>query len=100
MSCGELAAPQEGDQSFLVRLARSGGEWNVPAGRTILDVLLEGGLDIDYSCSEGTCGTCITNVLEGEIEHRDTVLTEAERASGRSIAICCSRARGLLVLDL
>ncbi len=93
------AAPQGGDQPFVVTLARSGRDIDIPADRSILDVLLEAGLDVDYSCGEGTCGTCITRLLGGEPDHRDRVLTPAEKAD--HIALCCSRARGpRLTLDL
>lgn len=87
----EAAGPAEGDQPFTVTLARSGVSFEVPAGRSILSVLLENGFDVDFSCEEGTCGTCITRLVEGEADHRDTVLTEGERDG--SIVICCSRAR-------
>ena len=93
------AAAKSGDRPFVVRLARSGRDIEIPADRTILDTLLEAGLDIDYSCAEGTCGTCITRLLGGEADHRDRVLMPDEKIG--SIAICCSRARGdRLVLDL
>lgn len=97
----EIAAEQAGDRPFTVRLAGRGGSYVVPPGRTILEVLLEAGLDIDYSCGEGTCGTCITRLLAGVADHRDAVLTDAEKAAGDSITICCSRAKTPeLVLDL
>jgi phthalate 4,5-dioxygenase reductase subunit len=93
------AAPKSGDRAFVVTLARSGRDVAIPADRSILDTLLEAGLDIDYSCTEGTCGTCITRLLAGEADHRDRVLLPSERAD--HIVICCSRARGeRLVLDL
>jgi ferredoxin len=54
-----------------------------------------------YSCAEGTCGTCETDVLKGEPDHRYSVLTEEERAPGETMLICVSRCRGgCLVLDL
>jgi ferredoxin len=53
------------------------------------------------SCAEGTCGTCETTVLDGEVQHRDVVLTDEERAASETMMICVSRARrGRLVLDL
>lgn len=87
--------------AIVVELARSGGQHLVPAERSILDVLLEQGVDVDYSCRSGVCGACETRVLCGTPLHLDGVLTEKERASGQTMMICCSRADGdRLVLDL
>jgi ferredoxin len=59
------------------------------------------GIDVLSSCTEGVCGTCETTVLEGEIDHRDSLLDEHERAAGDTMMICVSRCRGpRLVLDL
>lgn len=86
---------------FTVELARSGGRYFVPEGKTILDVLFDAGLDVPFSCQQGICGTCRTRVLEGEPDHHDEVLTKNDRASGEVMMICCSRAKGArLVLDL
>jgi ferredoxin-NADP reductase len=86
---------------FVVRLSRSGVDVAVPAGSTVLDALLAAGHDPPHGCSQGVCGTCETVVLEGEPDHRDTVLTPEERASNRTMMICCSGSRGpRLVLDL
>ncbi len=93
------AGPRSGDRPFTVVLARSGREVAVAADTTILQALLDAGLDVDYSCTEGTCGTCITRLVAGEPDHRDMVLLPGEKAD--SIVICCSRAKGdRLVLDL
>ena len=94
----EIAAT---DGGFKIVLARSGEEYPVPPGKTILQTLGEAGHEIPHSCLEGVCGTCETKVLEGTPDHRDMVLTDAERASGRTMMICCSGAKGdRLVLDL
>ena len=86
---------------FKVVLAKSGKEFIVPPGKTILDTLLDAGLDIPYSCMEGVCGTCETKVLEGVPDHRDLILTEEEHAAGKTMMICCSGAKTeKLVLDL
>lgn len=86
---------------FTVVLARSGQELNVPAGKTILDVLLEAGLDVEYSCMEGICSSCETRVLEGIPEHRDAVLSQQVRESNEVMMICCSGSRSKkLVLDI
>jgi vanillate O-demethylase ferredoxin subunit len=90
-----------GDRPFDVQLASSGQVVTIPAGRTVLKVLAEQGVDIPYSCEEGVCGTCLTRVLAGVPEHRDLYLTDEERAANDQFAPCCSRARTpLLVLDL
>ncbi len=79
------------DKPFRVRLARSGEVVEVPADKTILEVLRENGLDVPSSCETGTCGTCRTRMLSGEADHRDLVLAEHERSD--HIMICVSRAR-------
>ncbi|RZZ86267.1 PDR/VanB family oxidoreductase [Pseudoxanthomonas winnipegensis] len=86
---------------YAVMLARSGRQVDVGAGQTILDALEGAGIRVAYTCREGICGDCEVRVLEGVPEHRDDVLTEAERATNASMMICCSGCRGTrLVLDL
>jgi tetrachlorobenzoquinone reductase len=86
---------------FKVVLAKSGREFVVPPGKTILDTLLDAGLDVAYSCMEGVCGTCETKVIEGTPDHRDLILTGEEQAAGKVMMICCSGAKSeRLVLDL
>ena len=93
--------PPATEGCFRVVLAKSGKEVMVPAGKTILETLRESGIDIRFSCTEGICGTCETGVLEGIPDHRDRVLTEAERDSNKSMMICCSGSKSeTLVLDL
>lgn len=95
------AATQAVDHAFDVQLARTGTTIHVAADRSILDTLIEEGFDLPYSCQEGVCGSCETAVLEGAVEHRDFVLSDAEKAASKSMMVCCSRARGArLVLDL
>jgi ferredoxin-NADP reductase len=77
---------------FDVLLARSGRTVAVPAHQSLLDVLLAIDPGYPYSCREGTCGTCLLNVLEGEIDHRDVLLTEPERLSSHVMLPCVSRA--------
>jgi len=92
--------PQQSN-SFTVRLERSGVEFEVPEQKSILEVLEEHGFEIPFSCREGLCGTCVTNVCAGEPDHRDYVLSDEERASGKLMTICCSRSKSsLLTLDL
>ncbi|MCM0620865.1 cytochrome P450/oxidoreductase [Nocardioides bruguierae] len=86
---------------FEVQLVRTGVTLHVPADRSALDVVHEAGVDVLSSCAEGTCGTCETRVLEGEVEHRDSVLEPAERAAQDCMMLCVSRAcSDRLVLDL
>lgn len=86
---------------FDVVLARSGLTLFVAAGKTILDTLRENGIEAPHSCLEGVCGTCETAVLDGVPEHRDSVLSARERASNKTMMICCSGCVGdRLTLDL
>ncbi|MGV9452035.1 PDR/VanB family oxidoreductase [Streptomyces sp. NPDC003635] len=89
------------EAEFEVVLDRSGRTLTVPPGVSVLDAVRAAGVEVLHSCTEGTCGTCETDVLEGTPDHRDSVLTEAERAAGETMLICVSRCRGKrLVLDL
>jgi vanillate O-demethylase ferredoxin subunit len=86
---------------FTVVLARRGDSVFIPPGKTILDTLLERGIELQYSCTEGVCGECETKVLEGIPDHRDVALSGEEHASNRTMMICCSGCKGeKLVLDL
>ncbi|OYO19272.1 MULTISPECIES: PDR/VanB family oxidoreductase [Enemella] len=77
-----------------------GDTYPIPADRSIVEVLQENGVDVDTSCQEGICGTCIMSVLEGTPEHRDNVLTKSEKAANETMAVCVSRAKTpKLVLD-
>ncbi|NMG40933.1 Rieske 2Fe-2S domain-containing protein [Chelativorans sp. ZYF759] len=87
--------------SFEVALARSCVTLQVPAGRTILDVMREAGIDMPSSCEQGACGTCLATVIEGEPDHQDVYLNDAEKRSNTKIMTCVSRAKSArLVLDL
>jgi vanillate O-demethylase ferredoxin subunit len=87
--------------AFDVVLKRRGLQFHVPAGETIMQVLLDNGIPVAHSCCEGVCGTCETVVLEGEPDHMDNVLSRRERESNRVMMICCSGAKsGKLVLDI
>ena len=86
---------------FVVELARTGQEFVIPEGKTILQVLLDAGVDVDYSCELGICGACEQRVISGEPEHRDAILTEEEQASNTKVMICCAGCKSeRLVLDL
>jgi vanillate O-demethylase ferredoxin subunit len=86
---------------FEVRLHRSGRTIPVPPGKTILKTLLDAGVDVDFSCAMGGCGTCETRIVEGIPDHRDLYLSDEEKAQNNVIMICCSRSKSpVLVLDL
>jgi len=88
---------------FEVVCQKSGKSVQVPAGKSILDALLDAGMNHDHSCKEGVCGACETAVLEfdGELEHHDGILTKAERQAGKTMMLCVSRCTGKrLVLDV
>jgi len=88
-------------EAFQVELAQTGVTLEVPPDRSILDVVEEAGVHVLSSCNEGTCGTCETGVLEGEPDHRDSVLTAEEQKANDCMMICVSRSCGArLVLDL
>lgn len=89
------------DGSFEVQLASSGATFSVPPEKSVLQVLLDHGVDVPYSCEQGVCGTCVTRVLQGTPEHRDFFLSDEERAENDQFMPCCSRAKGgRLVIDL
>ena len=93
----EVFKPEELDvlDSVLeVIMADSGQTYSVPADQTILDVLLDQGVDIDYDCKMGICGLCAVKVVDGEPDHRDYVLTEDEREDEKLFCPCISRAKG------
>lgn len=90
------------DGIFTVTLSSSGESWPVPGHKTIAQVLQENGVAVPLSCEMGICGACLTPVIAGEVDHRDTVQSEAEKCAGaQHIALCCSRSRSAsLVIDL
>jgi ferredoxin-NADP reductase len=89
------------DGGFTVALARSKLELLVPKGKTILEVVEEAGVEVDSSCTEGTCGSCQTRVLEGIPDHRDTFLPANRKKSNTVMMICCSGSKSSrLVLDI
>jgi len=95
------AAPVAGDQPFELELRQSGRVLMVPADKTIVDVLEAADCDPMFDCKRGECGVCTVTVLEGVPDHRDYFLSDSEKAEGKLIQICISRAKSArLVLDL
>ncbi|MFT4270490.1 MAG: PDR/VanB family oxidoreductase [Pantoea sp.] len=96
------AVAAQGEAGFTVTLASTGQQWPVAPGQTIATVLLENGVDVPLSCEMGMCGACLTRVTEGEIDHRDTVQSAAEKSAPEQyIALCCSRSLSRnLVIEL
>jgi len=93
--------PDYENHPFTLRLARSGREFTVPADKSATDVLAEHGIHIDVKCSDGLCGVCKVGLISGEVEHRDFVLSKAQRAG--NIILCQSRAAedgGVIEVDL
>ncbi|WGL51938.1 PDR/VanB family oxidoreductase [Nocardioides sp. BP30] len=89
-----------GDTAFELVLERSGKTLTVGADQTVLEVMREAGLHVLSSCQEGTCGTCEQMVVEGEVDHRDSVLDAEEKAANDCMMVCVSRCKGpRLVLD-
>ncbi|MER8157246.1 PDR/VanB family oxidoreductase [Streptomyces sp. NPDC094472] len=97
----DAAGAEPAGGAFELVLTRSGLTLTVEPERSVLRTVEAAGVPVLYSCEEGTCGTCETDVVEGEVDHHDSVLTDEERASGETMMICVSRCRGpRLVLDL
>jgi len=89
------------DQPIVVELKRSKQRIQVAAGQSILDAVCEAGVDALYDCRVGNCGSCAVKVLEGVPDHRDNVLSKAEKERARLMCICVSRAHSdRLLLDL
>lgn len=87
---GAMTKPE--DKPFRVKVASSGASYEVPVGKTILEVLRENGHAVPSSCESGTCGSCKTKLVEGEVDHRDLVLSDYEKPE--NIMVCVSRAIG------
>lgn len=97
-SAPELAPPSGG---FTVTLARTGIELSIEPGRTILETLIEAGIDIAYSCEQGICGACETKLIDGSPLHRDSFRKPEEHDRLGTVMVCCAGSRsGRLVLQL
>lgn len=89
------------DSAFDVKLARSGRTIRVAADQTVVEALAKNGVELQVSCEQGVCGTCLTRVLEGIPDHKDVYMTPDEQARNDQFTPCCSRSRTpILVLDL
>jgi len=92
---------EQSNKPFKVTLKRSNMTLDVPTDKSILQVLRSNGFEMDSVCEEGICGSCLTDVLAGELDHRDQILTAEEKADNDVMAICCSRAKSNeLILDI
>ncbi len=92
---------QSGDTAFEVEISASGQVITVAADQTIIEALESAGIDVMYDCQRGDCGICQCDVISGTPDHRDVVLSDAERASGKVMQICVSRAKTpRLVIDI
>jgi len=90
-----------GDRPFSIVLSRTHQRLDVAPGASMLETLEAHGISVPFGCREGLCGACETPLLQGEADHRDCVLSNAQRDSNTSVMLCVSRARGEeLVLDL
>jgi len=98
---GAEVAKSDSDASFEIKLASSGRIIRVPKDQTVVKALAQAGVEILTSCEQGVCGTCLTRVLEGEPDHKDSYLTPEEQAANDQFLPCCSRSKTpQLVLDL
>lgn len=94
-------APDRVNHPFTLRLARRGRDLHIPADRSASDVLTEAGVPVDVKCADGLCGVCKCGLLAGAVDHRDLVLSQAQRAE--AIILCQSRAAepgGIITVDL
>jgi len=99
-SAKSFGAPAR-EAPFEVELARAGLSVTVSPDVTVLDALQTAGIHVLNSCREGTCGTCEVTVLTGEPDHRDSILSNADREAGSCMFPCVSRScTDRLVLDL
>lgn len=89
------------DEEFELFLAQSGYSVVIPVDKTVAQILEEVGVELPISCEQGMCGSCLTKVIEGEPDHRDTFLTPEEQKRGDYFMPCCSRSKSkILTVDL
>ncbi len=98
---GNPRGPTQDNRPFVVELARKRKTVDVAAHQSILEALETCGVVLPSVCREGVCGSCECAVLEGEVDHRDQILSPEDKASHQVLMACVSRARGeRLVLDI
>ena len=96
-----VEASQEARGNYVAELRSSGRTFTITPAKSLLQTLLDAGVDIAHSCQEGVCGTCETGVVSGLPDHRDSVLSASEKASGKVMMVCVSGCKSeRLVLDL
>lgn len=89
------------NQAFTLKIHKTGQTMEVPADKTVAQVLEEHGIFVPLSCEQGICGTCLTTVVSGEVDHKDQYLTEEEQAQNNQFTPCCSRAKSkILEIDI
>jgi tetrachlorobenzoquinone reductase len=97
----EVKAASDARANYSVELKRTGRIIQITPEKSLLQTLLDSGVEVEYSCAEGVCGTCETRVLEGHPDHRDSVLSAKERAGNHCMMVCVSGCKSeRLVLDL
>lgn len=90
----------EKENAFEVELIDTGKTYQIPKDKTLLEVLVQNDIDVPNDCGEGLCGSCEVVVIEGDIDHRDHVLTAKEKLSNKKMMTCCSRASGKIKIKL
>ena len=97
----EIDAAPDAKQQYVAELHKSGRTFVITPAKSLLDVLLDNGVDVPFSCQEGVCGTCETGLISGVPDHRDSVLSAKEKASNKVMMVCVSGCKSeRLVLDL
>ena len=86
-------ARDDAAQGFVIEAADSGVSVNVGPQQSLLEALEAAGLDPLYDCRRGECGVCALDVLEGDVDHRDFIMSEQEAACSARIYPCVSRAK-------
>ena len=98
---GGKVLAEEADSTFEITIASTGQRIQIPKGVTVAKALEAAGVEVMTSCEQGVCGTCVTRVLDGTPDHRDSYLTPEEQAANNQFMPCCSRAKSAsLTLDL
>lgn len=100
-SAKPMEAATDARSQYSVELRKSGLQFEVTAGKTLHEMLVELKVEVPWSCEEGICGSCETRVIEGRVDHRDMVLTPAEQDANQVMMVCVSGCKSeRLVLDL